>query len=224
MCIYGFHFNEGIDSVPGNYKITVDYRNSLYNIKNLLIKSLIDNGHSVDIILLTYNSKLIESLKNDYNPIKSIILPEQEIYKMNQWQRILYWQITAINEIQTLENNNNIKYDIIIHTRFDLFLHTKFTDLPYDYSKINFSYQYYVPETGKMNSNPEPMLYPRNMINSVYNALNILNNHNRIIHELNHHIDETILHYVQSKRDYSNPKGFGTTFASYLRIRVSDIN
>lgn len=167
---------------------------------------------------MTYNSKLIESLKNDYNPIKSIILPEQEIYKMNQWQRILYWHITAINQIRILENNNNIKYDIIIHTRFDLFLHTKFTDLPYDYSKINFSYEYYVPETGKMNCLCEPMLYPHNMINSMYNALNILNNQHRIIHELNHYIDKTILHYIQSKEDTSNPKGFGNTFASYLRI------
>jgi hypothetical protein len=189
ICLTGMHYNNDLNR-------NVDYRLSLENYKSYMISPLTDLGHNVDILLLTYNTPVINNLRKDYNTIdnEELILDNSIKYQGDSWERTIFFYTNVNDIIKKQENNKKNNYNIIIVTRFDhYFPNKKITEFPINWTKINMPYKH-GPPTNK-NCACEIVIIPRQYLDSYHYSALILYQNKRITHELNHHINDEHIHY-----------------------------
>jgi hypothetical protein len=179
VCIRGAHY-------PFHNSI-IDYKKSFNNYNKVLFQPIRDEDHEIHIFLLTYDSKVLAQLIEDYNPTAKYILPESEINAMCSWDRQKHWHLQSGIMIEQYEKEQCMNFDFIINTRFDL----EFTPLVLpniNYEKINIVYKH--TPTGNCDDNF--FCFPRNYLSIFTNAMSKLN----ITHEICQHIDSDNISYI----------------------------
>ena len=177
LCLRGIHYS--------NDSYITDYRKSLENYRNYIIKPLEDQGHEVDILFFTYTSEVSDSLRQDYSSSpNSVFFPASERFNGTNWKRQLIFHSFTVDSIKANEQQKGSLYDLIINTRFDLFFSTKITEMTYDTSKFNCAFKH---TSGNCDDNL--WIFPRNLLDSFSFAINTLDQRNQITHEINKYIE-----------------------------------
>lgn len=181
FCLYGIHY---IYSPP---RCITDYSKTINNYKKMIINELKNIGHDVDIFIASYKSEKEEALQKDFQPVSMNLIDFSWYIPGIPQVRHLLYLYTLITEY---EKNNNILYDFLIFTRFDLIFFKKFTEMNIDLSKINISFQH----NGESKNCEDnffilPRYYLDIFISAAYNVKIIL-------HEINHNIPSEIINYM----------------------------
>lgn len=163
---------------------SIDFRDCYESIKQNLINSYNESGNTIDIFITTYHSKLENTLLDIYKPKKYIfnnyIETPPEIAQNINGKLNIRQHIDLLNLIKEYEKEENIIYDTIIITRFDLYFYTSFKLLNIDYKVFNCPFWHM---NGNIFSTEDNLLIlPRNKLEVLYNILNniLLGNYNNI--------------------------------------------
>ena len=187
LCLRGIHYS--------NDAYITDYRKSLENYRNYIIKPLEDQGHEVDILFFTYTSEVSDSLRQDYGSRpNSVFFPASERFNGTNWKRQLLFHRCIVHSIKVNEQQKGSLYDLIINTRFDLFFSTKITEMTYDTSKFNCAFKH---TSGNCDDNL--WIFPRTLLDTFSFAVNTLDQRNQITHEINKYIE---MQYMYGPMEY----------------------
>lgn len=182
ICLRGLHYSN--DEINGNNNnIRMDYRNSLENYKEYIIRPLISLGYTIDILLFTYDSPILESLIHDYKPLHMKILPISERYIDTSWNRQIIFHKYSIEAIKNIQIEKGYKYDYIINTRFDLKFSIKVTDMNVDISKFNIAFRH---SSGNCDDNL--WIFNSSFLDEMGESMNRLYKSSQITHEINKYI------------------------------------
>jgi hypothetical protein len=184
ICLRGVYFFQGKYDWYTNYKDTIDY------LKQNVILALNNDGYKVDIFISTYDMDNLEQLKLDYNPVKidlGIFDITEEHYDVT-----FRHLNTLFNSVKQYEIENNITYDFIIQTRFDLKFMWPINTAPegydvVDYNKFNISYK-------QIHGDSDDCFwgFHRKYLDEILCGINILQKNNSTTHKIQKLISEPI--------------------------------
>ena len=120
-------------------RVTIDYRKSLENYRKYLFEYFESLGYQIDVYLATYDSKMINQLKHDYQP-KEVRLIEHLYATGDLWYNLLVGRQSRHNCIKAcLEMiiNSQQAYDHILLTRFDLIFCKPLSSVSIDCNALN---------------------------------------------------------------------------------------
>ena len=190
LCLRGWHY------LSNNY-IFCDYKESLENMREFIIKPLVDCGHEVDVFCLTYAGPKLQEMLTDYNPNKIYILPHDESANGSVCQRQCIWHMASVHLLEQYETEMKIRYDVIINTRYDLYFHTKITDQSFNMFKFNPELMH--PD-GSGNCDDAYFIMGRNVLTDFYFAAEKCYNINQMVHIINKCIDPSKLSYMHEAK------------------------
>ena len=122
-CEYEKHKNKN--------KVQINYLLSYDNYKEYIFNFLHNNGYSIDVYFCTNTScyfiqkKLVET----YQPVKYSFIKNENNKELSRNKKII--------EVIELCLNNNINYDIVLITRFDLLFKKSFEESNIKFDKFN---------------------------------------------------------------------------------------
>lgn len=191
VCFRGIHY---LDSVK-TYQ-SVDYNKSYDNNKEFLLDDL---TAEYDIFISTYHSAKENEMLDIYKPVSSIISDFN--VDENNFKAQLVHHFNCGRMIIEYEEQNNMRYDMILITRFDYIFFRKFHEMNLDVSKFNFAMKH---SSGNCDDNL--WIFPRNMLENFMNAIIHLYQTGGITHAINHQFDNNDIHYMYDidNRDYDN--------------------
>lgn len=128
ICLFGMSYQERYLHWAQGFKL-VDYRISLQNYRDKIF-SRIDQ---YDVFCSTYNHKLINTLKNDFNTTNVLISNETPIAGLETASKLQRNKMIG-NFEPVLKNTSHEWY---LFTRFDLLFNFHFDELILDKHKIN---------------------------------------------------------------------------------------
>jgi hypothetical protein len=169
-------------------KNNVDYQKSVSNYKEFILNPLLENGHEVDVFILTYKTEFLSNLIKDYNPKHQIILDNYN--ELGNFNNALRQTNFFILSSSVLERNIN-NYDVIINTRFDLFFKVKITEMNIDYSKINIAFKH---SSGNCDDNI--FIFPISLLGTLNDGFLQIKNFKKIIHEICHYLPNDKINYM----------------------------
>jgi hypothetical protein len=181
ICLRGLHYSN--DDISVHNRIRTDYRDSLDNYREYIINPLISQGYLIDILLFTYESPLLESLIEDYNPLSMSTLPISERYIDTSWNRQILFHKHSVDTIKKIQYEMGYSYDLIINTRFDLKFNTRITDMNIDYSKFNIAFRH---SSGNCDDNL--WIFNSSFLDEIDESMNILYRRSEMTHEINKYI------------------------------------
>ncbi len=182
------------------------FLNSVDNIKSHIIDNLKEN-YDVDIFIYTYKDDVNEALIHHLNPVKIAHFPDEYLqrpYGSGMYGIVQVQVKDCCNIVKTYENENNVTYDYVIITRFDLTFNNKFSEYNIDYNKINMECMF-VPD---YNSGDNFFLIPRIHLNSFIDSveLNIRDNSNSHQLYIYFHKNNLETHYICGETSKRNPE------------------
>ena len=133
---FGTHYSPNYLHWSGRYKF-VDFRNSIFNYKKFLFDYFYKEFKQIDIFLSSFESELQENLLSTYKPkaysFYKIFKNAPKYYPKN------FITINLLNLIKNFSKENNIVYDNLLLTRFDLQFLINFDNMKnkIDYTKFN---------------------------------------------------------------------------------------
>ncbi len=190
VCLRGVHYLQ-----ISNYK--TDFRNSSDKIKECVIDALLDKGYDVDVICLTYESEILDELKNVYKPVHVSTLPSSERVNGSNWHRQCIFHLMSVRAIRECEAQTNAQYDLIVNIRYDLLLNTKITDMNVDFTRMNITYRH-----ASGNCDDNIFIFPRSELDSFEQAFHKLFSEHRITHEFNHAYSDSKINYIVDVVDH----------------------
>ena len=179
ICFRGIHFS--------NDSIQTDFRKSFDHMKKHIIDPFLEQGDSVDILCLTYNSDILQELLDSYKPVDTVILDPAFRNDGDNWHRQLLWHIMSVDLIQ----KQNKEYDFIINTRFDFLFQFKSNDSIFDFNKFNILFQH---KSGNCDDNYFAL--PFTLISNFKNACQRMKGERKITHEINRYLEGSIINYA----------------------------
>ena len=166
------------------------YKNSFINYTQMLLNPLREISGELSIFLLTYESPHMSDLLADYKPVKTLVLDQSEMPKLDGWNRQKFWHRASIEMIHEYEQANTMQFDFFINIRFDLLL-TPNVMKRLVTDKINICYKH---PSGNCDDNL--FLFPRIYLADFKNAVDQLIEKDRITHEICHFLPESNIHYL----------------------------
>lgn len=155
-------------------------------------------GFVVHTFLLTYHTSLLHTLFTLFSPVETLILDPSEYNTMNGWKRQCFYHIKSRELIEKAEEKLNIKYDIILNSRFDFAYVKELEEFgTFDFNKINCCLQH---QCGNCDDNL--FLFPRNLLDIYVNAFQTLYDGNRITHEFSKVVDKSLMNYLFDEKDF----------------------
>lgn len=154
------------------------------------INDQILSNKNIDLYIVSYiNNKYSEEyLINKFNPIKIILLKEE------------YQQLDLIKIGLQMIKNNNIKYNNVLITRFDLYFKLDIYNLNYDYNKINFIWK----EINDNNQVGDCLHFINyNLIDLFIDAIDKCE-YKACGHHLNKYLDNNYIHIIFNNPQWSN--------------------
>ena len=114
-----------------NKQLQINYRDSYDNYQKYIYKYLYDKGYSIDVYFSTNISNNVEHKKiiKKYKPIRYSFIPDEKNINLSRNKKLL-------NVIE-LCLNNNVDYDLILITRFDLLFQKDFEKSNIKLDKFN---------------------------------------------------------------------------------------
>lgn len=124
---------------PSGKRLYVDYRKSVENYKEYIIR-----GNDVDVFYHTYYSDGldIDELNREYRPKAFSLSKDTELSEIpivQKYQSCVNSLMMVLNTFYEYCLKNDVTYDYIILTRFDLLLKIKLRELPLEKNKFNIS-------------------------------------------------------------------------------------
>jgi hypothetical protein len=181
--------------------LTNFFNESWDNIKNNIIDDL-KLSYEVDIFLNTYRDDLTENIVDKMKPVSTLY--NESRHGRDSMKFIVPTQIVECSVlIKTYEAENNLKYDYIIITRFDLTFNNKFSEYNIIYDKINMECMF-VPD---YNSGDNFFFFKRDYLDIVeYSARKALLV-NKNSHQLHYLFNEygDMCHYIGGETIKRNP-------------------
>jgi hypothetical protein len=167
----------------------VDYRKSVDNYREFIIRPLLNAGYTVDIFIATYDSDILDLLLREYSPSERRILDkkEQEYGNINTFQRQCDFHY-MLDEMMKLSGKT---YDIVVNMRFDLFFKVKITDMNIRYDQVNIGFKH-----SSGNCDEAFFILPGYYSGMFSKAWMRLKTEGSITHQINHYIDESIVNYM----------------------------
>jgi len=171
------------------------FRNSCQNLQAMIIDDLRKNGHTVDIFLNTYKNHLHSDLVDFFKPVD--ILYNEPRTGSAMWTIVSKQVAECCKIVQEYEIKNNVKYDYIIITRFDLTFNNKYSLYDINYNNINMECMF-VPD---FNSGDNFFLFPENFSDKVILSVNDCENEKNNSHQLWRYFEKQSLncHYIGGK-------------------------
>lgn len=131
--LFGTSYNPNYKHWSGRTKV-VDFRKSFYNYKKNIFDYFSKENFEIDVFISTFENELKDNLLLTYNPKKA------EFYRMfknaPQYYPKNYLIIKLLESIIQYSKQNNVKYDNLLLTRFDLEFLIPFNKLD---NQINYS-------------------------------------------------------------------------------------
>lgn len=178
--------------------------NSVENIKSYIVDDLKEN-YELDIFIYTYQNDDNQIIINYLNPVKFVYCPNEYLGIQHAMNGLVQVQINdCCNIVNNYEIKNNITYDYIIITRFDLTFNNKFSEYNIDFNKINMECMF-VPDN---NSGDNFILFPRIHLNKFINSVESNINDNSNSHQLYvyFHKNDLETHYICGETSKRNPE------------------
>ena len=215
ICLRGIHYSNDEITEYNNNKVKTDYRRSIENYKEYIIEPLKSLGYIVDIMIFTYDSRMLKELLKDYNPIYSNILPSSERNTNSSWNRQIIFHKNSVDAIKDIKNKLNYEYSLIVNTRFDLFFNTKITDMNIDYSKFNIVFKH-------PNGNCDDNLWVFNIsfLDAFYESMVYLYNKSQMTHEINKYINN--INYMHTVVGLNNGNVCWDDYVYWHFLRIKD--
>jgi hypothetical protein len=190
LCFRGIHYVEPIKQYG-----TIDFEDSFNNIKQFLLNDI----HDYDMFISSYHSKKEEKLLETYKP-KKYIFTDFNVDEINFKAQLVH-HFNCVQMILQNEEENNMKYDMILITRFDYIYFRKFYEMNLDLTKFNIAMKH---SSGNCDDNF--WLLPRYMLDNFTSAIVHLYQTGGITHAINHLFNATDIHYMYiiDINDYDN--------------------
>lgn len=182
LILRGISYLENYEHKYGIPKFTIDYHDTLPSIQQNIINDLREKGHIVDIYLLSYHSKYEEELINILNPVKTSFtdykaIPLGAAQEQIGCPMLFDYHLKGIEMYLEYEQQNNLNYDTILITRFDLYYYKKITEIDLDHTCINYPFWHIAGPNKNIFSSEDNLIYfPRNKTEIIYNSINYLKN------------------------------------------------
>ena len=191
VCFRGIHY---LDSVK-TYQ-SVDYNKSYNNNKHFILDDL---KTDYDIFISTYHSPKENDMLHTYKPVSSVINNFNVDEHGFKAQLVNHFNCGKL--IIEYEQQHNIKYDMIITTRFDYVFFRKFHTMNFDLTKFNIAMKH-----SSGNCDDSFWIFPRNMLENFMNAIIQLYQTGGITHAINHQFQSNDIHYMYDidNTDYDN--------------------
>lgn len=184
ICFRGIHY--------ANDNIQTDFRKSFEHMKKNIIDPFLEQGDTVDILCLTYNSEIIQELLDLYKPVDTYILDPSCRNDGDNWHRQLLWHLYSVELVKKQKK----EYDLIINTRYDFLFQFKSNDSKFDLNKFNVLFPH---RTGNCDDNY--FAFPFTLLDSFQNALQRMICERKITHEINRYIPGEQINYVFQLED-----------------------
>jgi hypothetical protein len=184
LCLRGMHYFK-------SESYNTNFINFYKNYYDFIINPLINAGYEVHIFGFTYDTKCIELLKSKYNFKKLIIHPDSLRTLDNSTIRQINFHIESVLTIKEYEIENNIQYDFIINTRFDLIFNVKITEQNLNMFKINIAFKHL---SGNCDDNY--FIIPRFLLTDFNNACQYLLDNKKITHALNRCFKDEVISFM----------------------------
>ena len=144
---------------------------AIKDIQNLIINDIIQQGHTIDVLLCTKQHNNLNYVLKEYNPIGCIFEDEPKAIKKRSLKfiRILEYYL-----------QHKLDYDYIIHTRFDIILCQPYHMYPINKDCFNFTCHASGPYTYKGNdyidTDCDFWIFPGNLgyVQKLYNAFSTI--------------------------------------------------
>ncbi len=158
ILLYGLSYCENFKHF-NKKQFNINYKKSLENYKNVLFNYFNSNYFDIDIFICTNKSKKNDELINDFKPKKylfiedninnmktyydenkSNILEKNKLLKIQHPERYYYTNIKKLSVLKLCKEyseENKIKYNNIIITRFDLKFNISFEEANINYGMFN---------------------------------------------------------------------------------------
>lgn len=129
ICYRGISYKENYFNEPGLNPYNVDFYECLPSNKKYLIDPLKEKGNEVDVFYNTYDSPKLKEYIDELNPA-NVCLSEfnSKIQKYN-FPHVTQLIINSLEQIKKYQLENDIMYDYIILTRFDIYLLNDFSEI-----------------------------------------------------------------------------------------------
>lgn len=144
VILKGISYLEKYDR-DANLSKKINYKSSLDNYNKYIFNDLKNNGYTVDVFLYTYNSEMNNELLQDYNPVCYKFVDFDN--SLNRHRAQAFNNVNSIKMFYDYVNKNNILYDYVIFTRFDLTFTLEITKFNFDKSLLN------IGNTGDVDNN-----------------------------------------------------------------------
>jgi hypothetical protein len=207
-CLRGIHY---IDS--DHYR--TDFTYSIDNNNKYIIDEFKKHIFDIDYFISTYDSEKLNSLIDYYKPV------EVRTRKYSQTDERFHQQclhhLNLIEMILNYETTHNIKYDLIVNTRFDLIFFRKLSQMNIDITKINSVFKH---TSGSCDDNF--ILIPRNYLMEFYIAIkHIISNSNSYTHTFAKYLPDDIVHYMYEMKDIDEVNKTEYQYFGFNRIPKS---
>jgi len=133
LCFFGFHYQKYFHwKIKKN--ILIDYQKSFQNYQEFIFKYFENLGFEIDVFFSTYSSEKNNQLIFDYQPKQYLflnkIISEKSISRNTHFRNVLKLVIDYQKE-------NNLIYDNLLITRFDILFKISFQNSKINLQKFN---------------------------------------------------------------------------------------
>jgi hypothetical protein len=171
ICIKGVHYMNG----ENNWYI--DYEKQINNFYEMIVNPLKIDGNIIDIFLSTYQSNKLDNLKDSYKT-NEVYIQEFNIDEC-RFDAQYKHHMTLYNNVKKYSLKNNIQYDLIITTRFDLEMNHHITKIQLKYDTFNISFKQPYGDADDC-----LWVFPGNDIDIVISALEHMRSENKQLHKI----------------------------------------
>jgi len=129
VCYRGISYKENYFNEPGLNPYNVDFFECLESNTKYLINPLKEKGNDVDIFYHTYDSSKLGEYCYALNPVDVCLKEFNPNVKKYNFSNVAQLMIDSLEQIKRYQKENDISYDFIILTRFDICLLNDFSEI-----------------------------------------------------------------------------------------------
>lgn len=172
LCIRGISYLKDFIHDGSTPPFTIDFDHVLPDLQKNIINPLIEKGDTVDSFINTYKSSKLDSYIDNLKPVCCEI-NDYYFIQPGKGHTVYNKIIKCLEMVLEYEQRNNIKYDYIIVTRFDILIFEKITNI-------------YIPSNAISSITPRDdnfFILSRDILETVLNTFLTMRSHNMLTHD-----------------------------------------
>lgn len=139
LLLYGISYNDAYHNYYFDKDFIIDYRHSVENYKKTIYKYFRDLSYDIDVYFCTnYSNEMIHnSLIEDFDPTGFYFMKKEMEESLPDYTNNVIQKNFKIKTVLELVKDSGNEYDLCLLTRFDLFFNIPFSQVSFDFDKIN---------------------------------------------------------------------------------------